>query len=383
MGRRVPARRVVGRRVPADMNVALLTPCFWPEVRRGGERFTRELADGLLARGHSPALITSHPGPPTRTIEEGVPITRLPRPPQGRLLRRHYEPYLTHVPLTYLALRSGTYDVAHAVHPPDALAAARWRRRTGRPALLSYMGVPDHQGLCERRRRLDLVLRAIDDCDAVVALSDYAAAAFRDWLGYDAPVIAPGVDLQAFRPSPTRHEQPTIICSAAPEVPRKHVALLVEAFQILREELPEARLVLSRPTDPATAGRVRRDLAKANVEWADLDDRGTLARAYGEAWVAALPARDEAFGLVLVEALACGTPVVGYDHAGIPEVIDRPGIGELFDSLEPGALAIALQSALKLSQDPGTAERCRARAEELSTDRCTERYLALYDEVLG
>ena len=43
--------------------IALLSPCFWPEVRRGGERFTRELADGLLARGHHPELITSHPGP--------------------------------------------------------------------------------------------------------------------------------------------------------------------------------------------------------------------------------------------------------------------------------------------------------------------------------
>ena len=364
------------------MDIALLSPCFWPEVRRGAERFTRELADGLLARGHRPSMITSHPGPPSRTVEDCLPITRVPRPPQGRLLRRHYEPYLTHVPLSYMVLRRGTHDLAHAVHPPDALAAARWRRRTGRPALLSYMGVPDRQGLCERRRHLDLVLRAIDGCDAVVALSEYAAAAFRYWLGYDAPVIAPGVDLEAFVPSPGRAERPTIICSAAPEVPRKQVALLVEAFKILREELPEARLVLSRPSDPATAQRMAAQLESPNLEWADLDDRARLARAYGEAWVAALPARDEAFGLVLAEALACGTPVVGYDHAAIPEVIDRPGIGGLFDSPEPEALASALNGAIELSQDRETPERCRARAKELSTDRCTERYVALYERVL-
>ena len=80
-------------------------------------------------------------------------------------------------------------------------------------------------------------------------------------------------------------------------------------------------------------------LESPNLEWADLDDRARLARAYGEAWVAALPARDETFGLVLAEALACGTPVVGYDHAAIPEVIDQAGIGGLFDSPEPEALA--------------------------------------------
>jgi hypothetical protein len=42
------------------VKVALLSPVFWPEVRRGGERFVRDLADGLLERGHAPRLITSH-----------------------------------------------------------------------------------------------------------------------------------------------------------------------------------------------------------------------------------------------------------------------------------------------------------------------------------
>ena len=40
------------RTLAALVHVALLNPVFWPEVRRGSERFARELADGLLARGH-------------------------------------------------------------------------------------------------------------------------------------------------------------------------------------------------------------------------------------------------------------------------------------------------------------------------------------------
>ena len=364
------------------MNVALLSPCFWPEVRRGGERFTRELADGLLTRGHHAELITSHPGAPSRRVEDGLTVLRLPRPPQKRLLRRGYEPYLTHVPLSYLALRSGRHDLAHAIHPPDALAAARWRKKTGRPALLTYLGVPDRTGLREFRRRLDLLVRAIDGCDAVVALSRYAADAFRTWLGYDAPVIAPGVDLDAFRPAPARASAPTIVCSAAPEVPRKHVGLVIDAFDLVRRELPLARLVLSAPSDARAAQRAGVDLLAPGVEWVDLDDRDRLARSYGEAWVAVLPARDEAFGLVLAEALACGTPVVGYADGGIPEVVDGRGIGRLFTSLDARALADALLEAIELAQDPRTPELCRARAQELSTDRCAERYLRLYRRVL-
>ena len=357
------------------LDVALLSPCFWPEVRRGSERFVRELADGLLARGHRPRLVTSHPGAPGSSVEDGLPILRLPRPPQGRFLRRGYEDYMTHVPLSYLALHARWFDVAHAVYPTDAAAAVWWKRRTGRPAVLSYMGTPDWPWLVKRRRRLESLQTAIAGCDAVVALSEHSAAAFREWLGYDARVIAPGVDVHAFRPLDRRSERPTIVCSADAGEPRKNVGLLIEAFVLVRRERPDARLVLSRPRGAAPMPQ------PGGVEWLDLDSRAALARAYGEAWVAALPSVGEAFGLVLVEAMACGTAVVGYRHSAIPEVVDRPAIGRLFDRLDADALAQALLEALDLAEDPGTAAACRARAEEFSTDRCTERYLALYAEL--
>lgn len=357
------------------MRVALLNPVFWPEVRRGSERFARELADGLLARGHRPRIITSHRGLPRRDVEDGVEVVRVPRPPDGRLRRRLYEDHLTHLPFAYAALRAGDDDIAHALYPTDALAALRWRARTGRPVVLGYMGIPHRTSLANRRLRKEIVLRAAREADAVVALSDEAAAGFARWLGVEARVIAPGVDLEAFSPAPQRRAaEPLILFAADRMQPRKRFGLLLEAFARVRREHPAALLAVSRvPGAPP--------LDVPGVLELDLDDRAALAAANQEAWVSVLPSWGEAFGLVLTEALASGTPVVGPSAA----VIDRPEIGRVFagDDDDAARLARAILECFELAGHPATPVACRARAADFSTDRCTEAHLALYEELLG
>jgi glycosyltransferase involved in cell wall biosynthesis len=357
----------------------MLAPVFWPEVRRGGERMIHEVASGLLARGHSPLVVTGHRGMARRGIEQGVPVLRVPRGPEGRLRQRFLEDHLTHLPASYAALRLGHHDVAHAWSPADALVAARWSARTGRPAIHSYLGIPDHVGLMWKRRRLKIMLQAIAGCQVTVALSHAAAAQFRHWLGVEVPVIQPPVDVHRFTPGPARTENPTLVCAATLDEPRKRVDLLVRAFRRVRREHQQARLLINRPRDQGLATAFG-DPA-TGVELVDMDDRAALARRYAEAWVSVLPSVGEAFGLVLAEALACGTPGVGSDDGGIPEVLDRPEVGRLFSGGEE-ELASALLEAIELARDPGTAQACRERALELSSDRCTGAYEALYNDLL-
>ena len=343
-------------------------PADWPEVRRGGERYARELGVGLVRRGHAPRLITAHPRPPQRLVEGGLPITRNWRPPDRRLVRRAWDDYLTHVPFSYWSLRRFDPDVAVAFYATDALAAIRWSRLVGRPAIYCSLGLPHRQAIANRRGRLAIVTHVIENATAVVALSDTVRDAFDRWLGVDAHVIYPPVDVERFRPG-ERAPHPTIVCPADARQPRKRVGLLIDALRIVRRTRPDARLVLSAPADIA---------AEDGVEVRNLDDADVLAATYAESWVCALPSWGEAFGLVLVEALACGTPVIGSAEGAQPEIIDRPEIGRVFEGEDPQAVATALLETLELAQNPATPSACRSRAEDFSVERCVDAHLALY-----
>lgn len=85
----------------------------------------------------------------------------------------------------------------------------------------------------------------------------------------------------------------------------------------------------------------------------------------------------------MVESLATGTPVVAAAEGGPGEILDRDGIGALFNEAEPGAVARALLEGLELADDPSTAERARARAADFTSERAAAEHEQLYEELLA
>ena len=193
--------------------------------------------------------------------------------------------------------------------------------------------------------------------DAMVANSRYTQERIRRCYGREAPVIEPPVDMQRFArlpdPPPAR-EDATYLCVSA-LVPYKRVELAVRAFAGRK-----ARLVVVG--DGAERDRLAA-LAGPNVELRGRVDDAELDRLYAESRAVIHPALDD-FGIVSVEALASGRPVIAFAGGGALDVVRDGVTGALFDQATPEALGGALDRLQKMSFEP-----TRLRAEARRFDR--------------
>lgn len=359
------------------MRIALLHPTYWPEVQRGSERLIHDLGATLARRGHEVTLLTTHPGPSASANEDGMRVVRARRLPQPPTLGLH-EDYLGTVPGFAWRLVRGEYEVAHAFHLSSAWAALRARRFGGPPVVFSFHGMPTREHLVSRRYRLEMLQEVVAGAGASCVLSEAAADPFRRYLLREPRILPGGVITEEFAVEQPRADAPTLLSAASIGDPRKRGALLLDAFRRVREQRPEARLVVARTRDPHLSPYSF--VLPEGARWLETRTTADLARAYASAWASVLAAEDEPFGLVLVESLAAGTPVAAARSGSCPEIVDSPRVGTLFDGDEPGALAAAMDDALELGRLQETVTACRERAAEYDWSRIVERYESVYDE---
>ncbi len=362
------------------MRIALLQPSYWPEVRRGSERLVHDLGATLAARGHEVTLITSHRGPTSRAVEDGMLVVRARRPPRLSPLR-WYEDHVDSMPQMAWHLLRGRFDVAHAFHPAYAWAAIKARRLGGPPVVFSFHGIPERAYLVSRRYRLEMMQAIVAGAALSSVLSEAAAEVFRRYLLIEPLVLPGGVIGRSFAVEAERAPAPTVLCAASLGDPRKRADLLFAAFARLRERRPGAELVLVRTPDPVMSPL---EVAPPpGARWVEADATEAIARAYASAWATVLPAVGEAFGLVLLESLAAGTPVVCARAGGPPEIVSDERIGRLFEPADVDGLVAALEGALDLAGDPEVRALCRARAADFDWSRIVERYEDAYASVVA
>lgn len=269
---------------------------------------------------------------------------------------------------------------------PDGVAAIRLARDLGVPVVLTARGSDTSQfpflPVAGPRIR-----RAIAEADALIAVS----AALKDGLvalgaaPEKVTVLRNGVDLAAFRPVADRAaaraelglDGPTLL-SVGHLIERKRVHLTIEALT----HLPDHRLVLvgDGPERAALAGLAARLGVADRVRFAGTKPHAELPRWYTAADVMVLASSREGWANVLLESMACGTPVVATDAWGSREAVAAPEAGIVVDQASPAALAEAVR---RLAAAPPGRAATRAYAERFSWDATTAGQLALFRRLTG
>jgi len=291
------------------------------------------------------------------------------------------------------------FDVIDAhYYYPDGVAAAMLARHFGKPLTITARGtdlnlIPQHWA--PRR----LMQWAAGVADTSIGVCSALVDVLRGW-GVDETrlrVLRNGVDLQRFQPEPQAqarhaldlafglglggHAGPLLI-SVGHLVERKGNHLIVQAMPTLRHSHPQARLLIVGDGEerPALERLVARLGLSDAVTLVGAVPNEYLARWYSAADALVLASSREGWANVLLEAMACGTPVVATRIWGTPEVVAGPVAGVLVDERSAPALAAGM---LRLLAAPPDRSAVRRYAEGYGWDATSHSQLELFSRLAG
>lgn len=255
---------------------------------------------------------------------------------------------------------------------------------TASPPLKAYLDAVVPRSV----RRADHVLAdSMATRDDLIALYDTPPEKITVlWSGVDAR-FAPVNDASKLDAVRDRYHLPTgpFLLSVGTVQPRKNYTRLIEALARLRHEIPQLGLVIAGGKgwleDPIYTALDQFGLREAVIFTGFADD-ADLPALYTLAHVVALPSLYEGFGLPVLEAMACGTPVVTSNLSSLPEVageaallVNPLDVDELTDALKRLISDEALRAALR--------ERGLARSEPFTWERAARQLRDIYSQMLS
>ena len=382
----------------------------YPPAPGGVERHVEEISRRLAARGRPVTVYTSQlyrefpwqplsrdfvepPTPPGLTVQR-IPAWSLPGElhyPFFRGLYRRLEsdhPELMHV---------HTYGTNHAA------VARQYHRRTGVPYILTahyhpiwsiHGGRLRHaiRGFYDHRLAAPIVGEAArlivqtHEEERLIRANGFPLPPVEVIPPGYSPAAPPADDPYAFRRA-FKIDGPFVLFVGR-LASNKGLPALVQAFADLHRHDPTATLVLvgADGGEHAAVDRRVRELGLSDRVRVTgfLADESLLAAGFREARLFALPSQYEAFGLVLLEALAQGTPVIASRVGGIPEFIEDGKAGRLIPPEDAGALALAFR---ELWDDEATRRRWGAYGRDTVVpryqwDRVVDRLEVVYRQAL-
>ncbi len=280
----------------------------------------------------------------------------------------------------------GDFDLidAHYVYP-DGLAAVMIGKIIGKPVVVTARGT-DINLIPRYRLPREFIRWAAKGAAGLIAVSQ----ALKDemtTLGIDPARITTlrnGVDLEMFRPFDRRTERAKLglsgatLVSVGALIPRKGHDLIISALALLPRH---SLLIVGEGPEGAALEQLAKRLGVANrVRFLGRIDHRDLAPIYSAADALVLASSREGWPNVLLEAMACGTPVVASNIWGNPEVVTRPEAGVLMKERSVEGVAAAVNTLFARLPDRALT---RSYAEDFSWDETSQGQIRLFERILG
>ncbi|AYY13325.1 glycosyltransferase family 1 protein [Actinobacteria bacterium YIM 96077] len=365
------------------MNIGIVCPYSWG-VPGGVQFHVRDFSEELMARGHTVSVLA--PGgeedeAPSYVVKAGRPV---PVPYNGSVARILFGPRAAARVRRWLS--EGKFDVVH-IHEPTTLSLgllATWW--TDAPVVATF-----HQATSRSRAMSaahGILQSAFEKVSARIAVSEEARRTLVEHLGGDAVLIPNGIYVDRFDVPPRpewQGEDSTLCFLGRVDEPRKGLPVLLEAWPEIHTRVPGARLLVAGPGDVDEARRAipaeHRDAVTFLGSVSDDDKAAMLASS--DLYVAP-HIGGESFGIVLVEAMAAGTPVLASGLTAFRAVLDDGRLGALVPVGDASALA---EEAYGLLSDSERRERYR-QAASVAVRRydwsvLTDEVLAVYEMVMA
>jgi glycogen(starch) synthase len=384
---------------PSVPDVALAASSFAPH-KGGVEEVVQQLALEQRASGASPTVLTMRwpKRLPRHQEVEGIPVRRfLYRAPEGDLPHRALARAAQ--PVTVAQIRRQLRRTGAQVVHIHCVSSAAWfvgqaARRAGLPLVVTLHGelTMDATGVYERSPFLRSTLRhLLSSADSVTAVSLATLEEAENWAGVDlgerGTVIYNGVRVSEFANAVPEVRLRPYVFAVGRHVKEKGFDLLVDAFAGLASD-PSFGWDLVLAGD----GPEHQEL-RAKVELLGLERRveltGETSRRQTASWFRGasafvLPSRHEPFGIVNLEAMASGVPIVASAVGGVPEFVTDGEVGMLV----PSESATAIEAALRrLHDDRAFARRLgeagRVKARLFDWAQISARYARVYEDAIA
>ncbi|MFN2538779.1 MAG: glycosyltransferase family 4 protein [Mycobacteriales bacterium] len=322
------------------MRVGIVCPYSW-DVPGGVQAHVRDLAESLIALGHVVSVLAPVDDPDEAALPAYlVPAGRtVPVPYNGSVARLCFGPLSLARTRRWLrrGINGGRFDVLH-LHEPTVPSlsmlacfaakgamVATFHTATARSRALQVFGTTLQPGLEKITGR--------------IAVSPAARRVVVEHLGHDAVLIPNGVDVARFHVPRPAHDRPRVVFLGRVDEQRKGLQVLLDALPAVQAQLPDVELVVAGPGEVDAPPGVR-------VLGLVAEKDKPAVYAGGDVYCAP-NTHGESFGIVLIEAMAAGTPVVASDLEAFRRVLDDGEAGVLFPVGDASALAAALVGLLR------------------------------------